>query len=54
MLLQARVVEEHARDDKRAGERAATCFIRSRDEPRAELPVESEELLAGRLHDRRH
>ena len=54
MLLEACVVQQHTRDDERSGERAATCFVGSRNEARTKLPVESEELLAGRLHDRRH
>jgi hypothetical protein len=54
MLLEARVVEEHAGDDERPCERAATGLVGAGDEARPELAVESEELLAGRLHgDRR-
>ena len=50
VFAQARVVEQHSGDDERAGERAAAGLVRSRDEPRAELPVEPEQLLAGAAH----
>ena len=50
MLLQARVVEQHASDDERACERAASRLVGAGDEARTELPVELEELLPGRLH----
>jgi hypothetical protein len=35
MVAQARVVEQHAGDDERPGERAASRLVRPRDEPRA-------------------
>src|SRR5581483_10531691 len=50
VLLQRAVVEQHAGDDERPGERAATGLVRAGDESRPELAVESKELLAGPLH----
>jgi hypothetical protein len=47
MVAQARVVEQDARDDQWAGERAAPGLIRAGDEASAELTVEAEELLSG-------
>ncbi len=47
MVAQARVVEQDAGDDERAGERAASGLVGARDEPRAEPPVEAEEPLTA-------
>ena len=41
------VVEEHAGDDERPRERAASRLVRARDEAHAELAIESEEALAA-------
>jgi hypothetical protein len=49
----AGVVELHARDDERPGERPPTGLVRARDEAAAQRPVEPEELLPGAL-SRRH
>ncbi len=46
VAAEALVVEEHPRDDERAGEAAAPRLVRARDEAHAEPAVESEELLA--------
>ena len=48
VVAQTAVVEQDARDDERAGETAPSGLVGARDEPRAELPVELQELLAGR------
>jgi hypothetical protein len=42
------VVEEHTRDDERAGERSPACLVRAGDETYAESPVVREETLAAR------
>ena len=47
VVAQALVIEEHARDDERSGEWPPARFVGACDQPRAELPVEPEELLAG-------
>src|SRR5581483_5560386 len=49
VVPKAAVVEQDAGDDERARERAAPCLVRAGDEPRTELAVEPEELLAGAL-----
>src|SRR5262245_40752114 len=41
------IVEEHARDDERPGERATARLVRTRDVADAELAVEPEETLAA-------
>ena len=41
------VVEEDAGDDERPCERPAPRLVRARDEPHAELAIESEEALAA-------
>ena len=51
VVLQARVVEEHARDDERPRERAAPGLVGAGDEPCAEPAVELQEALPG-LHPR--
>src|SRR6476659_8163081 len=48
MSAQRLVVEEHPRDDERAGERAAARLVRARDEADAEPAVVSKQALAGR------
>ena len=53
VLLQARVVEQHAGDDERPGERAATGLVGACDEAGAELSVELQEPLPGPLHSGR-
>jgi len=50
VLAQRAVVEQHARDDERPGERPAARLVRAGDEPRPELAVEREELAAGPFH----
>ena len=47
MVAQALVVEQHARDDERPGERPTPRLVGPGDEPRAERAVEPEQLLAG-------
>jgi hypothetical protein len=51
------VVEEHARDDERPGERPASSLVRTRHEAHAELPIMCEEPLTARaghaVEDRR-
>ena len=42
-----RVVEQHAGDDERAGERPPSGLVRARDVTDAEAPVEPEKALAG-------
>ena len=54
VVAQAVVVEQHARDDERPGERPAARFVRSRDEPAAEVAVVAEQPLSGALLLRRH
>ena len=53
MVAQRAVVEQDARDDERAGERAAPRLVRAGDEARAEAAIEAQELLAGPLSRRR-
>ena len=50
VVAQLLVVEENTRDDQRPGEAPATGLIRTRNEPRTEASVESEQLLAGSAH----
>ena len=47
MVAQRRVVEQDARDDEGAGERAAPRLVRPRDPARAQAAVEAEEALTG-------
>ena len=47
MVPQALVVEQHAGDDERPGERPAPRLVRARDQPHAEPAVEPQQLLAG-------
>ena len=42
MVAQALVVEQHAGDDERPGERAATGLVRACDEARSERAVDTE------------
>ena len=46
MAVQRRVVEQHARDDERAGERSPPRLVGTRDEADAETAVVAEEALA--------
>ena len=50
VALQELVVEQHAGDDERPGERAASGLVGACDEPGAEPAVVLEEALAGSLH----
>ena len=50
VVAQTVVVEQHAGDDERPGERPAARLVRTRDEARAEPAVEPEEPLAGARH----
>ena len=45
MVAQRSVVEQHARDDQRPGQRAASCLVSPGDEPCAEAAVEAKESL---------
>ncbi len=53
MLFQRRVVEQDAGDDEWSGERPAPCLVDPCNEPRSEISVELQELLAGPLHSGR-
>ena len=52
VLAERAVVEQDACDDERSRERAAPRLVDAGHEPRPELPVESQEPLAGPLHPR--
>ena len=54
VVAQAVVVEQHARDDERPGERPAAGLVRTRDQPAAEVAVVAEQPLSGALLLRRH
>ena len=47
VVAQLRVVEQHARDEQRPGERPAPRLVGAGYEARAELPVELQELASG-------
>src|SRR6476646_7014236 len=50
VVAQRAVVEENARHDERAGERAAPRLVGAGDEARAEASIEAQEPLAGPFH----
>jgi hypothetical protein len=47
MAAQHVVVEQHARDDERAGERAAPRLVGTRDVARTELAIVAQKALAA-------